>query len=281
MEDDQTIATLYLICSIATAAVFVMIVCLISLKYNNILAGCFLITFCLSPWIVNFARNLYWVEFTWFIPMIIGLFCAWKINSRKCRIASYVLTVIAVTWLLFRTIVIMGIMAIIGFAIAICIHAPLRSQGDLIAGIRDIFERDVLRRTAGADLNDFDVVYWDSFNASVWEVLCMYFHFSTEIITGIPGNLFPVLCIIPLCIFGYEAKSKKLNVELLAMYIVFFVTAVSWFCLAKSHSYIHIDNSYVLWYFGYVQICLYIIVNKIVEVFRKGNVVFEREPLRK
>ena len=318
MEDDQAIATLNLICSIATALVFVMIVYLISLKYNRILAGCFLITFWLSPWIVNFARNLYWVEFTWFIPMAIGLFCAWKINSRKCRIASYILTLITITGkclcgyeyisvvmmgliafllvdlvlafiskdrhqsvLLLRTSVIIGIMALIGFAIAICIHAPLRGNGNLIAGIKDIIEQDVMRRTNGSDLNNFDAASWPSLNASVWEVFCMYFHFSTEVIMGISGNLFPAICIIPLCIFGYEYKMKKLNVELLSMYIVFFLTSISWFCLAKAHSYIHTHMNYVLWYFGYVQICLYIIVNKIVEVFRKGNVVFEREPLRK
>lgn len=297
------VTSLKLSCSVMTAFVFAIIVILISTKYNNILGGCFLVTFWLSPWIVNFARNLYWVEFTWFIPMVIGLFCSWKILDRKCRIVSYILAFIAIlckslcgyeyitavmmgliafllvdfiravveknralAFLTLRTIIIIGTVALLGFLAAICIHAQLRGNGNLIEGIKTIYERDVLRRTAGADLNNFNPVYWDSFNASIWQVYCQYFHFSTEVITGITGNLFSILCIVPLCILGIEAR-KKLNVELLAMYVVFFLLSISWFILAKSHSYIHTTMNYVLWYFGFIQICFYIIVNKVVSVF--------------
>lgn len=302
------VSNLNLLCCVITAFVFAVIVVLLAKKYNEILAVCFFVTFWLSPWIINFARNLYWVEFTWFIPMAVGIFCAWKISSRKCRIASYVMAYIAITakclcgyeyisvimmgliaFLLadlvkavadkdkdkikleVRTILIIGIVAVCGFATAICMHAPLRGNGDLIAGIKSIFEHDVLRRTVGGDLNEFATSYWDSFNASVWTVFCQYFHFSTEVITGIGGNLFPILCVIPLCIFGAEARNKHLNVELFAMYIIFFLTAESWFILAKSHSYIHTHMNYVLWYFGFIQICFYIIVNKIVQAFKSAK----------
>ncbi len=306
MEDAKAIEMLNMICSIAAAIVFMTIIYLISLKYNNILAGCFFVTFWLSPWIVNFARNLYWVEFTWFIPMAIGLFCAWKINDRKCRIISYISTLIAIMGkclcgyeyistimmglisfllvdlilafinrdrqlarLLFRTIFIIAVMAMAGFIIAICIHARLRGQGEIITGIRSIFEWDVLRRTKGGDMNEFNVVYWASFNASIWEVLCKYFHFSTEVIVGIPGNLFPLLCIIPLCIFVQDIKLKKLNLEEVFLYAIFLLTSISWFCLAKSHSYIHTHMNYVMWYFGYIQICLYIIVRKLMQMVQR------------
>lgn len=169
--------------------------------------------------------------------------------------------------ILFRTIFIIGIMAIAGFAVAICIHAMLRGNGNIQEGIQEIIKQDVLRRTNGADLNEFDVVYWNSFNASVWETLCQYFRFETEIITGVAGNLFPILSIIPLCIFVYDYKIRRMERELVAMYIVFFLTTISWFCLAKSHSYIHTHMNYVLWYFGFIQICLYIIVNRIVKAY--------------
>jgi len=39
--------------------------------------------------------------------------------------------------------------------------------------------------------------------------------------------------------------------------------------LAKSHSYVHIHLNYVLWYFGFVQICLYVIVDKIYLIYKK------------
>lgn len=300
---DQVVANLNLLCSMATAAVFVLITFLLAKKYNTMLAGCYYVTFWLSPWIVNFARNLYWVEFTWFIPMLIGLFCSWRIGDQKYRIASYIAAFVSVagkclcgyeyistimmglvafllvdlvlaitrkdkenTVLLFRSIIIIGCAALAGFMAAVCIHASLRGSGSIFRGIIDIFENDVLRRTSGADLNAFDTVYWPSFNASVWEVFCKYFHFPTEIITGLAGNIFSLLCIVPLCIFGYEYKNKKINIELFTMYIVFFLAAISWFCLAKSHSYIHLTMNYVLWYFGYVQVCLYVIIKKIVDM---------------
>lgn len=317
MDDGEKITTLNLICCLASAVVFTLITFLISMKYNNLMALCFFFTFWLSPWIVNFARNLYWVEFTWFLPMAVGLFCAWKIDSRKCRIISYVATFAAIVGkclcgyeyitvvmmglisflladlinalvkkdnkkakLIFRTTVIIGGIAIAGFMVAICIHALLKGDGSIMDGIKNIIKQDVLRRTYGADINSrnpADGREGYSIFASTWEVYCLYFHFNTEVITGITGNLFALVCIVPLLIFGYEFKIKKVDYQLLAMYLVFFVTSISWFILAKAHSYVHIHMNYVLWYFGFVQICFYIIINKIVVLIKgqkeiiKGN----------
>ena len=44
------------------------------------------------------------------------------------------------------------------------------------------------------------------------------------------------------------------------MFIVFLGTTLSWFILGKAHSYVHTHMNYVLWYFGFIQICLYIII---------------------
>ena len=307
---EYSIDNLHLLCSLTTAAVFVIITLLLQQKYNNIMAGVFYVTFWLSPWVVNFARNLYWVEFTWFIPMAIGLVCSLKLTDRKWRIGCYIATFVAITGkclcgyeyitsvmmgliafllvdlimaflegnkerfiLLFRTIFILGVTSLIGFATAICIHAPLIGNGDILGGIRAIILNCVIARTSGGDLNYFAESLWTSFNASTWDVYCTYFKFSTAVITGITGNLFPLLCCIPLLLFAYNYRRKKLNREEIALYIVFFLTSVSWFILAKSHSYIHTHMNYVMWYFGFVQICLYICVNKLVEAYKnlKGD----------
>ena len=53
--------------------------------------------------------------------------------------------------------------------------------------------------------------------------------------------------------------------EFVALYIVTFLTSVSWFVLAKSHSYVHTHINFVLWYMGYVQVCLYVIVDWIID----------------
>lgn len=305
MDEEQLYMNLYMLCCLALGTVVSIIIILLYKKYNMLLAVIFLITFWLSPWVVSFARNLYWVEFTWFLPMAIGLFCSLNVDKRLCRIISYIATFFAIVLkclcgyeyistimmglisfllvdfivsciqkqkarsiLLFRTIIVIGIIALLGFVVALCIHAPLRGNGNVLDGIKVIFEEDVLRRTSGADLNKFSEVFWASFNASVWETCAKYFRFSTEIIVGIAGNLFPLLCIIPVAIFMFDIKNRKADYELMAMYFIFFLTSISWFVLAKGHSYIHTHMNYVLWYFGYVQICLYIIVNKIGSVFR-------------
>ncbi|NBH96985.1 hypothetical protein D7Y41_03480 [Anaerotruncus sp. 1XD22-93] len=309
MNYENAILNLNLICSIATAVVFVLLVFLLYYKYNFLFASCFYVTFWLSPWIVNFARNLYWVEFTWFLPVVIGLFCSLKIKNRRHRIFSYILAFIAILGkclcgyeyisvimmgmisflvvdlfnafieknktkqiLLFRTIFIMGMVAIVGFVVAILIHGTLRGNGDIIQGIKSIIEWDAFKRTGGADLNNFDEILWPSFNASIWEVYSKYFHFPTEVLTGISGNLFPMLCVIPLGIFGFNYKKRKLKWELPIMYAVFFLTSVSWFVLAKSHSYIHLHMNYVLWYFGFVQLCIYVICRQVVDVLKKEKV---------
>lgn len=303
MDYEEAISNLHLMCSMLTAFIFAVIIMLIFIKYNSVFAGVFLYTFWLSPWIVNFARNLYWVEFTWFAPMALGLFCALNIENKKHRIISYIAIYITIVGkclcgyeyitvimmgaiafllvdlikvllekdknksiLLFRTIVIIGFVALLGFITAICIHSLLRGNGDIIEGIKNIYEQDVLRRTNGTDLNEFDSELWPSFNASVWETYCRYFHFNTEIVTGITGNMFSLLCIVPICFFINDIRKKRVNIEFIAMYIVFFLTSISWFCLAKGHSYVHPHMNYVLWYFGFVQTCIYIILKKIKEM---------------
>ena len=304
MSQDEVITNLNLVCSLATAAVFVLIVLLLAIKVNPLFAGCFYITCALSPWVVNFARNLYWVEFTWFIPMLVGLVCSIKIESVKWRIGCYIATFISITGkclcgyeyisvimmglvafmvvdlllaiikrdnkkmrLLFKSTFVIGVVALIGFAIAICVHAWIRSDGDLIVGIQRIIKEDVLRRTNGADLNNFGTEYWPSMNASVWEVFSKYFHFTTEIIAGVPGNLFPALCITPIAFFVYDFRKKMVDWQSVFMYVFFFLASISWFCLAKSHSYIHGHMNYVLWYFGFIQTCIYVIVSRFVNTF--------------
>ena len=174
--------------------------------------------------------------------------------------------------MVFKTIVIMGVLALAAFALAMCIHGYIRGQGNIIQGIKTIINEDALRRTVGGDYNISEEKYWESIGASLWESVKQYFHFSTEIITGVSGNLFPVLCLAPAVIFVWEYREKKVNLELLVMYVVFFLTTISWFVLAKSHSYVHTHMNYVLWYFGFVQICFYIILNKIREYFGKDKI---------
>lgn len=308
MDENEYTDYLRLICAFSTAFVFTLIVVLLYMKYNFLLAICFAITFLLSPWVVNFAGSVYWVEFTWFLPMLIGLVCSIWINRKRIRNICYMLAYISIvikclcgyeyisavmmglisfmlidlavavikrdrerTLLFFKAVFIMGCIAIAGFGTAICIHAFLRGEGNIIGGVKSIIREDVLRRVGGGSLNSFGQEYWPSLNASVWEVVRKYFHFKTDIIAGIDANIFPILCLTPVIIFINDYAKKSFNLEEVAMYIVFFLTGISWMVLGKSHSYIHTHINYVLWYFGFVQCCFYIILN------RFGNYVHEKK----
>lgn len=301
----KSIPILFLLAALTTALTLVTLSFLLQIKFGFLYAGISYVVFFVSPWVVNFARSLYWVEFTWFIPMIIGLFCSIRPKHRRRRIACYVAACISimvkslcgyeylssvmlgliafplVEFLIafidrdvkkakeyFRINFFFGVSALMGFFFAVCLHAVLRGEGNLAAGIVSIIQNDVLRRTNGGSLNDFDVVLWDSLNASYWETLCKYFHFSTEIIAGVTGELFPALCCIPILLFFLDSRIGKLDKRLPILYGVFFCVSVSWFVLAKAHSYIHTHLSYVLWYFGFVQVCLYTIARWIVRFIK-------------
>ena len=311
IDEDLRSPIFGLCCAIMAAAVFVSISWLLCRKYNVIFAGCFYGVFFLSPWVINFSRNLYWVEFTWFVPMAIGLFCAWKISDRKYRICSYVAMYFSIlcknlcgyeyvttvmlgaiafllvdllvsileknshmTKLLFRTTFIIGSAALLGFATALLLHAEIRGEGRLVDGLRSIIVNDVMRRTSGVNLNvasGFRGAELEALTASTWETLCKYFHFSTDVIIGMDKSQFILLCVIPLLIIGNDYRQGKRRVNDLAMYVVMLLVTLSWIVLARTHSYVHTHLNYVLWYFGFVQVCFYIIIGKFAELVKWKN----------
>lgn len=290
------------ICTLITAVVLTLITFLLAVKYNKLFAGVTYVTFWLSPWMVNFARNTYWVDFTWFIPMLIGLVVSIYISERKYRILGYIgatlsilikslcgyeyITSVMMGLIVFlivdvlmsivernkskfkltlSTTATISIFALLGFVIAIIIHADIRGGGDVLSGIKSIWIRDVMRRAAGGTTQDFSIAYWPSLNASYWEVVCRYFKFYTEVITGLSGNLFPLLALSPFVIFVYDYyKYRKIDFRNIFLYAAMFLTSISWFVLAKPHSYIHTHMNYVLWYFGFVQVCMYVIIKRLI-----------------
>lgn len=295
MSADSYIINLELICCILTALVLTIVTVFLKIKYDSLFAICFAATALLSPWLVNFASSEYWVTFTWFIPMLTGLVCSIWIKQPWVRRGCYIAAFIAITGralcgyeymtaimlglisfmlidlglaivnrdksgslLLFRTVFIIGCFALAGFMVAFCIHASLRGDGNILNGILTIIREDAVPRIGG--------------DTSAWEVVKEYFHFKTDVIVGIDANLFPLLCLLPVLIFIYNYIKKQLNVKNVFMYIIFFITGVSWFILGKGHSSGHTGLNYVMWYFGFVQCCFYIIINAIISyVDQKKN----------
>lgn len=292
------------LCSLATALVCTGIVFLLGRRYDRLLAACFYAVFLLSPWVVFFSKNLYWVAFTWFLPTLFGLVCACGGDRPRLRrigyagaFASvlvrclcgyeYISTVMAasVAFLCadliaalaerdrkkaartFRTLLTVGLLELAAFALALILHAYLRGGGHIGEGLELIYRQDALRRTWGADRDTLPEEYWASLDAGALEVLTQYFRFYTPVITGLPGTVFPYLAALPAPAFlAVWALDRKFPAWEAGYWAVSLLAAASWFVLAKSHSYIHTHMSYVLWYFGFVQCCFYSVFN----VFRRA-----------
>ena len=294
-SEKEAIQIVHAICSFFTALVLLLISIFIYKKYNFLMSASFYIVFLLSPWITSFARNAYWVEFTWFMPVLMGLLCSiYKNRSAnilcifsiflcvfiKCLCGyEYSSTIMMTTasFLFFdlcsaivnkdtseliRNIKLLSgvsLACLAGFSIALCIHAYLRGDGNIMAGLVNIYKQDVLRRLYGDPLLMQNLTDVKSLSASVGTVLIRYFKFYTSIICGLSRSAFFILISLPIAIFIYKAMYKNLVFLDVLMYLFFFISSISWFVIAKAHSFIHIHMNYVLWYFGFVQICIYII----------------------
>jgi hypothetical protein len=256
--------------------------------------------------LIAFASNTYWLEGLLFSSMLIGLWISLDCFQRRRRIAAYVasflyvmiksmcgyeyITVVMLLLIcflladglaaiankmekrtiltIFRTIFGIGCCALLGFAVALCVHGYLRGEGNIGVGLKDIYEQDVLRRTLGGNPDNFDASLTDSLTASIPSVLLKYFDFknnwyATDFLVGISGAVFPFLCLASciLCLIGrlFHIIDQKEGL----LYFLLFITCISWYVLGKSHSAVHTHLNFVLWYFGYIQMVLYVMVKYI------------------
>lgn len=309
-------SALHIMCALLTAAVFVSIGFVLAKHYNKLLAGVFLVVFWLSPWIVDYARNLYWVEFTWFVPMLLGLVFAWRGDNRTVRILCYGGVFLAVLvkclcgyeWIpvvlvcmvvfpfadavaaffkgerskaiwLARGVVILGICGLLGFVCALVMHGYLMGESDVVRGIGTVLDVTARRRIDGWDAYGFDPSRADSFNASAWDILVRYIGLSTEILPGIPGNVLPVLGAMPLVIFAFDIARRRLDPWKVAVYATCLLGVVAWLVIMRSHAYIHTHITPVLWYMGYIQVCMYVVCDAFVR-FVKGEPCRSFRPAR-
>jgi hypothetical protein len=291
---------------VALAVLFGLIMTLIcygiAKKYNLVFGIVFYLVTLLSPWMIGFSTNLYWVEFTWFLPMLIGLFCANHLENKKARFFSYAGMAIAIAFKsacgyeyistvmlggivfllvdltcvliehkekkkikrLFSTTFAMGVSALLGFVAALVSHAYLRGDGSIYHGLRSIYFNDICRRTYG-NAAMFQDVYADSLNASVFRVVAHYFRFDTSLILGVTKWAFIPLIFVTFLILAAGVVRKQIDKQYMILFIWLGITAISWFVLGKAHSYIHTSMNYVMWYFGFMQFIFYVPVQAIVQ----------------
>lgn len=280
---------------------FILVVVLVNIcrllkeKYGRLLAIIFYITFLLSPWIISFARNLYWVSFTWFLPLMFCLLLDKTKNIKlyvpmiflsvffKCLCGYEYLSTILLTSISFmfvdfcinknerkqtlKLIFIVGSVSILAFFIVMCIHGAIRENGNILYEIGKIIKEDVIRTTISTNADQFED---PNIKATYWEVIKKYFNFNTDILIGIDGSLFVIMSIFAVVICLHKLRLTRENsIRDCSLYIISLISTLSWLILGKAHSYIHTHMNYVLWYFGYVQITLYIILRVVFDKIKK------------
>lgn len=278
-------------CCFLMAVIVILITIQLNKRYGMYLASIFFLSCALSQWIINFARNLYWVEFTWFIPMFLGLLCLNYESKRKyiyplfgvalfikCLCGyEYISTIMWAGIMFFiaealtdkkktkdyiKAIFIIGIFSVIGFLAAYIIHANIFGKGDIVEGLKQMQVYLVEKRTFGNAANFMDR-YSESLNASILDVINKYFY-STD--AG-KVNLRWLLLGIAGLIYQRKFLKDKNNFDI-ALFFTTFIGPVSWIVLGKSHSYIHTHMNFVLFYMGWIQVSIYIVVKAIVTRFK-------------
>lgn len=258
-------------------------------KFGLLLALCFYFVSLFSFWVTTFAPNLYWMEFTWFIPMLLGLICQ---NNPSRRFWIYPLIFLSVAmkaamgyefmpvvmlgsilflvveWLLvfnkdktrrkmlFRTIVSIGVICILAFGVVLTLQASIKGGGDIQGGLTSIYQHDIQRRTFG-NANDFtyNQMLMDSLNASILEVVAIYLWVGTT------GKLALAMLVLSVCVILVTGiKNRMFPAKDTWLLAVSFIFSSMWFILGKSHSYIHTDINIIMWYMGFMQISFYIVI---------------------
>lgn len=241
-----------------------------------------------SPWLTVFARNLYWVPFTWFLPMLVawilfdprdnrfnqGVIClALAVIVKSLCGFEYVTSVCGAAFAVavfqfmrqhegvgtvFRksTIAALTLAASVAVAITIQILKGALYLGSIATSWIDFLNRLAYR--SYGDPNSFDPVFEASLRSNILDIIWTYA--GGQPIFVIPGVvsatlfqfIFPIIVIISVSslviIFREKYNGFKLVLPYLCFCFLSLAASVSWFVVARGHSFIHTHMNYVLWH---------------------------------
>ena len=281
---------LRLFLSILLAAAISTICFLLYYNYNLIFATMFYVVSTLSPWLINFSTSSYWAAFTFFLPLLIGL--VWvKYQNRTALLCflmmltvalkagcgyEYISTVMvsAVIFPIYSIIKTIGeekkakvkrnfvvvielaLSCLAGFLLVFLVNGYLRGEGNLAKGLHAIYYDDILRRTYG-NAENYSAATAPSLSASLLTVLKLY------LLSSKTGRTACLLLIVNFGLFIKNRKTRSIWADLILL-LCAFAGALSWLILAKSHSYAHMHINHIVFYIGYMQIAVYLIIKEII-----------------
>ncbi|MCX8074995.1 MAG: hypothetical protein N2749_05360 [Clostridia bacterium] len=278
-----------------------------------------------SPYLNAFGKNLYWVAFTWFLPMLSMIMLLRyfekkniKYNNILVAIVIFILVFIKTTngneyittigismivplvyyaiknsWKLkdfiTRTIII-TIAALLGFCTQIIIWIiQLRSVLGSFPATMDLVKLTIVKRigtsasSLGGIIDNNSSGYKllkESMEANVFDVIGKYlvspiFPFMNSLALILIFFIF----LFVFFIFRKKIKETKDYRKCLAINIstLFSLTApLSWYILAKGHSYVHTHMNHVLWYLPFailVPASIVLVIKCSCEYFKSENCI--------
>lgn len=205
--DFMSVGKLYILYTVLLSGVPVLISHQLTIKYNIYFGASFLAVSLIYPTISRLARNLYWAEFLWYIPLLLGLMCLNYPGRRfiiyplifisifvKCLCGYEFLSSILISEVmfiicdfiickqnrkqLFKTFAAVSAISLSAFAAALLIHAYMYGGADgIFTGLSGIFREIVQKRTYGS-ADNFKQILSESLNSGVFTVLAKYFTFE-------------------------------------------------------------------------------------------------------
>ena len=153
-------------------------------------------------------------------------------------------------------------MSILGFVTAYLIQAYISGNGNIADGLSFMKLNLWSRRMSimSSSIPGADEIMLESINAPLLKVIKMYLFMGLEGKFVLISLLSAVFC----CIYQRKILKKNNNFDI-SLLLVTFLGAISWLILAKPHSYIHTHINFVIWYMGFMQTCVYIVLNTILE----------------
>lgn len=274
----QDVQTYRLINSAIFSAIFTALITFVLLEFGTASALAVGGLLVVSPWLLAISSNLYWVTWTWYLPLlVVGYFFSRENKSftERCTPQLLALYFIAVAikaacgYEYLSTIILASLVPVVffgikvgvpvrnimwqqtkigltgcaSFLVVLCIHANLRADS-FSEGIKGILS-DVERRTYASG----EAVSATLGNgASVFDVIEKYFGvFLHPIIVLIDRPFYQILVppvLAALCLIA----SKGIKEKAIGWAFMFSISApLSWFILAKGHSFAHIHINPVLW----------------------------------
>jgi hypothetical protein len=274
--------------AMAVSALFLLFRRIFNLSFSCL----FVASLALSPFFTAMARNIYWNPVLFFLPT---LSACWMYLDRRPFAQASALFMVALTMFLkagsnyeFLTSVtvlassvflvgpffsangnpkpdwdrafLVGAACILGFLAALFLHADARGAGSISEGLRLIFEQDISRRTFG-DPARFSGETAQSLNVSVFSVLRLYFydkypHWREMLI---PAKLFLVLICVAIAGLVHKGLTRHPMFQRdLYLFFVFLSVPVSWFVMAKGHSFTQTHINFVLWFIGFMPALIFV-----------------------